>query len=324
MKKIVILLFTWCVSIVSLMAQSCPDTLRATATVTITKHAPLPANMLPGKFTINSNGDQVSFSSGNLQYLAKQNEWRFAENQWTYIGNAVGNTLAGDANRETNVDWIDLFGWATSGNPDATSDGGNYEPWRSETTSAKYGASVTGSGEVWNPEKCDWGVVNMPGSGWRVLSQAEWNYLLNSRPGASQLKGFVQLRDANNSLIAYGLLLLPDGWQQINSPMAGQFKATSIKGYPIINPKSWEALEKEGAVFLTVGGSRSSSTISGYQPQSTPSYMYGYYWTSTSVSSTNAYVLYFNTGTGSYDYPTIYINSHMRYYGCSVRLVHDR
>lgn len=40
-------------------------------------------------FTINHNGDQVYFSQGNLQYQASTNTWRFAENQWDFVGDSV-------------------------------------------------------------------------------------------------------------------------------------------------------------------------------------------------------------------------------------------
>ena len=45
-----------------------------------------PQGAIDGLFTINSNGDQVYFSQGNLQYQASTNTWRFATNQWDYVG----------------------------------------------------------------------------------------------------------------------------------------------------------------------------------------------------------------------------------------------
>ena len=62
--------------------------------------------LLTGKFTINASGDKIQFSQGNLQYLASTNTWRFAEQQYYYVGNAVGNTTS--TGRDSQADWIDL------------------------------------------------------------------------------------------------------------------------------------------------------------------------------------------------------------------------
>ena len=58
-----------------------------------------------GVFSV-SKDKQVSFSQGNLQYHRKRYEWRFADNQWDYIGaeNVKDGQLA---------DRVDLFGWST-------------------------------------------------------------------------------------------------------------------------------------------------------------------------------------------------------------------
>ena len=58
-----------------------------------------------------SSSKKIAFSLGNLQYNASTNKWRFAENQYDYIGEDnihISDTYAG---------WIDLFGWGTGNNP---------------------------------------------------------------------------------------------------------------------------------------------------------------------------------------------------------------
>ena len=50
-----------------------------------------PIGAINSLFTINSNGDQVYFSQGNLQYQASTNTWKFADNQYDYIGGANSN-----------------------------------------------------------------------------------------------------------------------------------------------------------------------------------------------------------------------------------------
>ena len=63
---------------------------------------------LPGIFTV-GEGKQIVFSQGNLQYRASDDTWRFAENQYDYIGEDNWDISA------TNSGWIDLFCWGTSG-----------------------------------------------------------------------------------------------------------------------------------------------------------------------------------------------------------------
>ena len=74
---------------------------------------------LSGDFSV-SETEKVRFSKGNLQYQASTNTWRFAENQWDYIGE--GNTNA-SASYEG---WIDLFSWGTSGYDHGAT---CYQPW---------------------------------------------------------------------------------------------------------------------------------------------------------------------------------------------------
>jgi hypothetical protein len=63
---------------------------------------------ISGKFTINANGDQVYFSQGNLQYQASTNTWRFAENQWNYVGGSdYPNHQIGNPNH-------DIYYWSTT------------------------------------------------------------------------------------------------------------------------------------------------------------------------------------------------------------------
>lgn len=74
---------------------------------------------LTGLFSV-SAGKQVYFSRGNLQYQAQFDNWRFAENQYDYVGNSrAGNVdYAFDKSDNARIartydGWIDLFGWGT-------------------------------------------------------------------------------------------------------------------------------------------------------------------------------------------------------------------
>ena len=140
-----------------------------------------------GVFTINSDGDQVIFSKGNLQYQASTNTWRFAENQYDYIGNAVGNTSPSASQKA----WLDYFNWGTSGyNHGATC----YQPWSTSTSRGNYYAYGSSSKNLYDAKddgsmrgQADWGYNaisnggNTENSGWRTLTKEEWAYIITSR-----------------------------------------------------------------------------------------------------------------------------------------------
>ena len=69
-----------------------------------------PTGAINGLFSV-STSKQVWFSQGNLQYIGSVGTpyWKFAENQWDYLG-----TTTGQNSSNHNVD-RDLFGWGTSG-----------------------------------------------------------------------------------------------------------------------------------------------------------------------------------------------------------------
>ena len=112
-----------------------------------------PEGSINGIFSISDN-QQVWFSQGNLQYIGSATPaiWKFAENQWDYLGTSTGqNSDATDVDR-------DLFGWATSGWYSGTSGTNYYMPYDVNTTSAYYGPGYNDlTGE--NAE-ADWGVYN--------------------------------------------------------------------------------------------------------------------------------------------------------------------
>ena len=98
-----------------------------------------PTGAINGLFSVSAT-QQVYFSQGNLQYKASTNIWRFAENQWDYVGTqnsgssgTSGGTVSGSDNSmisATYEGWIDLFGWGTSGYYHGAT---CYLPWSTKT-----------------------------------------------------------------------------------------------------------------------------------------------------------------------------------------------
>lgn len=246
--------------------------------------------LLAGKFTINGSGDQVQFSQGNLQYQASTKTWRFAENQYDYVGDAVGNTTP--TGRDTQSDWIDLFGWGTAGHSFASGYGTFYQPWETDKTDGtKYGPSGTSNGLYGTYAQGDWG-TNM-GAGWRTLTNAEWTYLFNTRTvngGTGNGKSYTLGQSVNGKL---GIVIYPD-----------DYTGATYSG------SDWSTFESAGCVFLPAAGRREGTSVSNAGSN-------GNYWSSSPDGSNavGAYFMRFNSVT------LIPANLDYRYDGFSVRLV---
>ena len=275
---------------------------------------------------------RVLFSPGNLQYQAYGSyldadvnlvggTWRFAPNQWDYIGNAVGNNTYSEANRSTQSDWIDLFGWGTSGwNSGAQA----YLPYTTNKTTNRYHPGGHDNTNLTDAcARADWGVYNAiyntktnstdPAGTWRTLTNDEWFYLIFTRKiivdcNATNMYGQANVNGVN------GLVILPDNWDPAscpdfvydNSVWANIFDETT-------NPK-WSQMEALGCVFLPAAGWRSGASVGDAGS-------YGYYWSSTFYRSIYAYQLHFDNGyLSGYVYPSDYGYRHI---GNSVRLVKD-
>ena len=197
---------------------------------------------------------QVLFSPGNLQYHPANDEWRFAESQTDYIGDANSNCSS------TYNGWLDLFGWSTS--------------------TTNFGVSTSTSNASYSGSFVDWG-TNKIGSDapntWRTLTNEEWVYLLNTRTNKSSLKGLAQVNGVT------GLILLPDNW---TCPSGVTFTSGFPGEYQTFTAEQWSKLESAGAVFLPAAGNRNGSNIQYVQSR-------GYYWSATEYNNDIAYCLRF-------------------------------
>ncbi|MBQ4478029.1 MAG: hypothetical protein II945_05415 [Bacteroidales bacterium] len=157
----------------------------------------------------------------------------------------------------------------------------------------------------------DWGYYNkIIGGGnvnhvWRVLTIEEWEYLLQTRAGASNKYGCGKIHNL------CGLIILPDDWNNTAgvsfTPQASSWATNSYTS------AEWEAMEAKGAVFLIASGIRDGEIESegGYA---------GYYWTgnASATSDDYAYSFYFREGNNY----TIALPTR-KHKGCAVRLVRD-
>ena len=234
---------------------------------------------------------QIIFSSGNLQYHPANDEWRFAENQTDYIG---------DANRNISADyygWIDLFGWGTGANPTTTS-----ENEMDYATFIDWGTNPIGS--------------DAPNT-WRTLTSDEWMYIFNERPNAQSLFAFGSVNGVN------GIILLPDNW---TTPLGVDFVASTSQGlywdgvlyhnsngnnfsHNTYTSEQWSEMEQSGAVFLPASGFRDGAMALVGD--------HGNYWSSTGDYGTSAHNIYLSTSIFDPN------SMDMRIRGHSVRLVKE-
>ena len=267
-----------------------------------------------GRFTINDEGDQIQFSQGNLQFNAARGShacadgttqpgsWRFATNQWNYIGEDNKNIS------ESYYGLIDLFGWATSG---WDSGAKAYQPWSASKESADYLYSEEGL--VGDHAYADWGVYNQiendaPGT-WRTMSISEWTHLLNLRQFAGNLRGHGTVNGV------HGYILLPDDFQTpagLTFTWHGKDQEVGTNDWNdnVFDDFSWYRMERAGAIFLPAAGYRNGNLLdlSFFDA-------YGYYWINSQFSQSQGRYFFFERTTAS---PSA---GYFNHYGRSVRLV---
>ena len=247
---------------------------------------------LGGKFSV-SRSSQVVFAQGNLQYNAAQDTWRFAGQQYEYIGQGNENIAA------SYDGWIDLFGWGTGNNPTlATLSDADYK------TFSDWGANAVSNGG------------NTAGL-WRTLSKDEWVYMIQTRAKASSLFGLGSIDGVN------GMILLPDNW---HAPEGISFTPSTTKGlqdlgihfdnegkdnysHNTFTQEQWAQMETAGAVFLPAAGGRFGEATTYLVGEN------GHYWTSTAYDSYFSHLMYFDS---EFLFPQAWSGC---YRGFSVRLV---
>lgn len=259
-----------------------------------------------------TDGHQVTFSKGNLQYCITNTHntadgimpgtFRFAEHQYDYLGEANANIS------DTNSGWIDLFCWGSSG-------------WHVEPNSLKDGdydiESLCG-GEAY----ADWGVYNSIGGDpmgtWRTLTHEEWDYLINRR-AASSVDGTDSARYAEATVAGTnGLVIFPDNFVKPESiaPIQNINHNNFAIAFTdnVYTAEQWTLLEQAGAVFLPAAGFRGGTWLSTIGEG-------GSYWASTCNADRQAYALLFIDGLVNSKAECTYEKD--RGYGRSVRLAKD-
>ena len=248
---------------------------------------------LSGKFSV-SPTKKVSFSQGNLQYNAAQNVWRFATNQYDFVGDAsngnviIGATACNNAKISNDYNgWIDLFGWGTGDNPTCAT--GTYAHYKTFTD--------WGSNAIYNGGN----KVNL----WRTLSFDEWTYMLHGRKNAAKLFALGRIRYSASNDTINGLILLPDNWKKpddVNIVFCTDNGMEWFENYGSwyhntsdnntsnfhdnkFDLDEWAKLESAGAVFLPAAGHRSYQNLYDIN-------FAGHYWTNQPAADGQAEYLF--------------------------------
>ncbi|MDO5342140.1 MAG: hypothetical protein Q4F69_06775 [Bacteroidia bacterium] len=223
----------------------------------VTLHSFLPLDeIIPGKFSVSAN-EQIYFARGNIYYDGTDKKWKFENMQCdfrTYSNKvAVIDSVWKDNGTPAN-DW-GTFGWSTA--------------------NTMYGMSTSEIDGAYSGDFVDWG--GNFGELWFTLSKGQWDYLLETRASATELRKIknIKIKDGSGKeKDLLGLILLPDGTKDPSTVFE--------------NINSHANLSKCNAVFLPAAGDRTGS-VPGNQNTK------GFYWTSTtnSSSATDAYRISF-------------------------------
>lgn len=278
-----------------------------------TQQPQAPTGAINGRFSVSATR-QVWFSQGNLQYNASSNTWRFAENQWNYVGGTRpygGGSQNGNVNGSNNSyispnygGWIDLFGWGTSGyNHGAIC----YQPWSTSLANNEYYAY----GQYYynlnqQTGQADWGYNTISNGGntihsWRTMTNQEWQYVFDIRVTTSGIR-YVK------AIVHYvrGIILLPDNWDASYYELYNTNDFGASYSSNQIDLETWvNSLESHGAVFLPDAGCRRGTEYDDSDSG---------YWSTAYYLTTSAYVMSITSGPNS---PV------SRFRGQSVRLVRN-
>jgi len=298
---------------------------------------------LNGTFSV-SETQKVAFSKGNLQYQPSTRLFRFAEEQYDYVGDA-NKTITND----TLGIWFDLFGWGTSGyhnSGDANNKhylpddygkfqevvNGTYNFYGFGPSTNMDDADLTGSSA-----KYDWGVNNAISNGgnasdkWRTLTKDEWVYLLNERT-ASTIGSTANARYAKAKLNVpkdtitadvCGLIIFPDNYTHPEGvPALSRINQANANYNQTFIYEDWKKMEEAGCVFLPAAGRREVFNKNHACRVVSPGTV-GNYWSATHSD--------FAPSTGNLAYEVLFsmelldpASSNNRNGGRSVRLVQNR
>ena len=266
-------------------------------------------------FVVSANGNAVHISMGNLKCTRTGETWTPQGYEWSFIYPPyqlieTGTTSVGTDYSNRNV--VDHFGWGCTGYQDKLHNSGQqyYLPYNttiSQNHYDLYGPTSTNT-EHYNlivSNFSDWGYVNITNGGnykWRLLTETEWDYMMNHRFNAEGSKAPARVIGCN------GWIVLPEKWEghtlKPGTSQGSEYtynKITTAQGYV-------DSIQSHGAIFLPACGSRNNEKVSSVNSSAR-------YWLSTVYDQDKAYSgnVTKSSGTGT--------TAAQRSFGYCVRLV---
>ena len=245
---------------------------------------------VPADFSV-AKDKKVNFAHGNLRCEGDRYEaqWSMAKQQYEVLGQ---DNIEVRGTRSYPAWLVDLFCWSTTKNYYGID---NFYYYDEEEAQPYFQADFADWGE--NPT-----LIRDLGTGWQTLNKEEWNYLLNERENAAQLRSFATVAGVK------GLVILPDAW---TAP-------TGLMLTEEMTAEQWAAIEQTGVVFLPAAG-QLTTTYVDYNSTTTVTEA-GTYWTGTpsgDKSDMKAFVLSFTDTAVTLDADLV------RRVATAVRLVKD-
>ena len=247
------------------------------------------ANINNRVFQVSANGNAVHISMGNLKCTRTGETWTPQGYEWSFIYPPyqlieTGTTSVGTDYSNRNV--VDHFGWGCTGYQDKLHNSGQqyYLPYNttiSQNHYDLYGPTSTNT-EHYNlivSNFSDWGYVNITNGGnykWRLLTETEWDYMMNHRFNAEGSKAPARVIGCN------GWIVLPEKWEghtlKPGTSQGSEYtynKITTAQGYV-------DSIQSHGAIFLPACGSRNNEKVSSVNSSAR-------YWLSTVYDQDKAY-----------------------------------
>ncbi|MBQ6952345.1 MAG: hypothetical protein IJP81_00350 [Bacteroidales bacterium] len=286
-------------------------------------------------------GKKVIFAPGNLQAiiasyddetkLATASSWKFADTQYSTVvdlGPEDKSFTMSFAAGKT----VDLFSYQGVSSEKSAFYGLCTVYSSSSPTEAQISACKAYYGN--NDEeglKADWGTLAIGSyatNTWATPSSPEFNYLFTERTGASTVGTTENALWAKVSICDhYGLLIFPDVYthpEGVTVPNAINRSLANWEAVTNYDSSAWTKIEAAGAVFLPVGGQRSSTNVTVGSTAGVNKV--GFYMTSTSTTknSTTSEGKFKGLRFQGQDVNTNFdgSNGNKRHTGGSVRLYH--
>ena len=252
---------------------------------TINLTAETPSGFEPKRFTV-GNGTVVNFSPGNAHFHPSTG-WSFAGEQYDYEQTWNSNS---------NVSHFAWGTWSYYNNPSVPN-------VPNMIKNDYYNSYLNPNGDFYMSTFDGTFSGSIAGeTGWRVMTQGEWDYLLNTRTvnNGRQPYGFGKVTK-NDGESVNGLIILPDDW---NGSADANFQYGTKYGWPnVYTEATWLTMESKGAVFLPAAGYRmkgatNNNNIDYYHSNVEYCNVRGGYWTITPFGNDRAYLMYFDNQNG--------------------------